>query len=176
MPITPTQGAFAVVLFATTLTACGAKPLSCGAGTVESNGQCVLRCGAGTVEADGGQCVPACPSGTVSMGGRCAPTAGSACTAAGFDCQDSATALECQASLWVALPCRGPSGCARAGATIQCDMSRNLAGDRCASTAEGRGLCTADGLGTLECRSGALVKTNTCRTCTESGGQIICTP
>jgi hypothetical protein len=55
-------------------------------------------------------------------------------------------------------------------------MRGNLEGDACASTAQGRGLCTADGMGTLECRSGTLVKTNTCRTCTEDMGMVVCTP
>jgi hypothetical protein len=55
-------------------------------------------------------------------------------------------------------------------------MTGNLAGDRCASTAEGRGLCTADGGGTLECRGGALIQTNTCRACVVTGSQVICTP
>lgn len=38
------------------------------------------------------------------------------------------------------------------------------------------GLCSADGRGTLECRSGVLVLTNVCRTCTEINDTIICQP
>ena len=49
-------------------------------------------------------------------------------------------------------------------------------GDRCASSAEGKGLCTSDGKGTLECRSGILVKTNPCTSCGVMNDQVICTP
>jgi hypothetical protein len=50
-------------------------------------------------------------------------------------------------------------------------MSKDQDGDACASTAVGSGLCTTDGLATLECRNdpttglNTLKKTNDCRTC-----------
>ena len=120
-----------------------------------------------------------CAGGCKTEGGRItcqAPTPGVACTSAGFLCYDATTAMECRVGVWLALPCRGPSGCANSSGVIRCDMSANLEGDACASTAEGRGLCTTDGRGTLECRSGTLLKTNTCRTCTVSGDQVVCQP
>lgn len=104
------------------------------------------------------------------------PKAGDKCSTTGFLCADPTTALECKVGAWVALPCRGTNGCKRATDVVTCDMSGNNAGDLCASTAEGKGLCTKDGTGTLECRDGALVKTNTCRTCSVSGDQVICQP
>ncbi len=148
------------------LVACGQKAAVCGAGTIEVNGQCVLRCAVGTVEIDGGTCV------AISTPRK----AGDPCTTAGFDCEGAAVALECQATVWVGLPCRGPAGCAKSGGLVTCDVSRNLAGDRCASTAEGRGTCTVDGKGTLECRSGTLVKTNSCSSCVVMGDTVVCTP
>jgi hypothetical protein len=102
--------------------------------------------------------------------------AGDKCTTTGFLCQDSATALECKVGAWVALPCKGSNGCKRTTDLITCDMSGNEAGDLCASTAEAKGICTKDGLGTLECRDGALVKTNTCRSCSISGDTVVCQP
>jgi hypothetical protein len=104
------------------------------------------------------------------------PKAGDKCSTNGFLCQDGANALECKLGSWVQLPCRGSSGCTKSGDTVQCDMTADLEGDNCASSAEGKGLCTADGTATLECRDGKLVKTNTCRTCTVQNDQVVCTP
>jgi hypothetical protein len=123
-------------------------------------------------------CLSAC--GSAAPGGSCDTT--------GFLCTDQVTALECQLGKWVALPCRGPSGCQRNGNTITCDMSANMEGDACASSAVGSGLCTSDGKATLECRNdpttgtNSLKKTNTCRSCTvmrnmTSGkDEVVCQP
>jgi hypothetical protein len=104
------------------------------------------------------------------------PKAGDSCNQTGFLCADDANALECRVGTWTQLPCRGSGGCKRDGSIIRCDMSGNQAGDTCASTAEGKGLCNSTGTGTLECRNGVLVATNTCKTCTVSGEQVVCTP
>lgn len=104
------------------------------------------------------------------------PRAGEKCTEAGFLCESASSALECKVGVWTALPCRGPDGCARTGDTVSCDMRGNVENDLCASSAEGKGLCTADNQGTLECRQGVLLKTNTCRTCTVANGLVTCTP
>lgn len=113
---------------------------------------------------------------------------GAPCDSSGFLCNDNVTALECQLGKWVALPCRGPTGCQRDGNTIKCDMSANLEGDACASSAVGSGLCTTDGKATLECRNdpntgtNTLKKTNTCRTCTvmrnstTGRDEVVCQP
>jgi len=119
----------------------------------------------------------------------CGSTApGSPCNTAGFLCFDQVTAMECQLGTWVALPCRGPTGCQRAGNTITCDMSANQEDDACASSAVGSGLCTADMTATLECRNdpmtgkNTLKKTNTCRTCsiqrnmTTMKDEVVCQP
>ena len=135
--------------------------LACGCGS-SMNAADAGPCDGGSLGADGG-CVPA-------------PKLGEPCSAAGFSCEAAATALECKLGNWVALPCRGPGGCSKANGTVSCDMTGSLAGDACASSAEGRGLCTADGLGTLECRDGVFLKTNTCRTCSVSGGLVTCQP
>jgi hypothetical protein len=116
------------------------------------------------------------------------PQPGGPCDTAGFLCASSTSAMECQLQKWVALPCRGPSGCQRDGNTIKCDMSGDMEGDACASSAVGSGLCTSDGMATLECRNdpttgtNTLKKTNTCRTCTvmrdttTGADQVVCTP
>lgn len=110
------------------------------------------------------------------------PKAGDSCNVSGFVCESSASALECKVGSWVSLPCKGINGCKREGDVVKCDMTGNAEGDNCASSAVGKGLCTADGLGTLECREDTasgllkLVKTNTCRSCTVSGDQVICQP
>ncbi|MBX7100728.1 MAG: hypothetical protein K1X89_23650 [Myxococcaceae bacterium] len=110
------------------------------------------------------------------------PKEGDKCDTIGFLCLDSANAMECYGSKWVKLPCKGTNGCKRENDIVRCDMSGNVAGDNCASTAVSRGLCTADGKGTLECReNGAgepltLQKTLDCRTCMVNGDQVVCTP
>lgn len=101
---------------------------------------------------------------------------GGTCSTNGFLCADTTAALECKGGLWVKLPCKGSGGCKREADVVKCDMSGNVAGDACASTAQGRGLCTSDMKGTLECRDGVLVKTNDCRSCTVNGDQVICSP
>lgn len=115
----------------------------------------------------------------VACGG---PKEGATCDTSGFLCVDSTAALECYAGKWVKLPCKGADGCKREGDLVRCDMSGNVAGDNCASTAVSRGLCTADGKGTLECKEttpGAplqLQQTHTCRSCTVMNDQVVCTP
>ena len=105
-----------------------------------------------------------------------APKAGDKCDTTGFLCADGSSALECKLGAWVQLPCKGGGGCKREAELIKCDMTGNEDGDACASTAEGKGLCTRDNLGTLECHDGVLKKTNTCRSCTVSGETVVCQP
>ncbi|MBI3182035.1 MAG: hypothetical protein HYZ28_07805 [Myxococcales bacterium] len=108
------------------------------------------------------------------LAGCGAPKEGDSCSQTGFLCLDSSAALECKAERWTKLPCKGPGGCKREGELIKCDMSGNLEGDACASTAEGKGLCNSTQTATLECREGVLRKTNDCITCTVTGDQIAC--
>src|SRR5438067_841254 len=104
------------------------------------------------------------------------PQPGDKCSQTGFLCLDGSDAMECRSSVWTKLPCRGSGGCSRDADVIKCDMSADQPGDPCASTAEGKGLCSQDGKSTLECRSGVLVQTNACTTCTVSGDQVVCQP
>ncbi len=109
------------------------------------------------------------------------PKEGDACSKAGFLCADTKAALECNGTKWVKLPCLGDNGCARAkdaqGAdVITCDISKNSAGDACASTQEAKGICTADQKAVLECRSGLLVKRSDCQTCTVDNNKVVCQP
>jgi hypothetical protein len=55
-------------------------------------------------------------------------------------------------------------------------MNGNVAGDGCAASAEGRGLCTADGKAVLECRMGVLVLVKTCGTCVMDATRVTCQP
>ena len=60
------------------------------------------------------------------------PQAGGACRGTGFDCADLATALECRAGTWAAVPCRGDGGCARGATEVSCaEKSDNAEGSRC---------------------------------------------
>lgn len=109
------------------------------------------------------------------------PRAGDKCETSGFLCADTTTALECRGAAWVSLPCKGANGCKRAGDLVRCDMSGDVEGDACASSAIGKGLCAAGGTATLECRDDGtgnahLVKTNTCRSCAVQGDNVVCQP
>jgi hypothetical protein len=107
---------------------------------------------------------------------------GTSCDTPGYLCNDKSNAMECQLSVWVKLPCKGPDGCASANGTVTCDMSGNAEGDACASSVVNTGQCSADGKATLECQSNAqtgaltLVKTNTCSSCSATGTEILCNP
>lgn len=104
------------------------------------------------------------------------PAAGDSCNTEGFLCSDAKTALECRVGSWQAIPCRGPTGCARTDDVVNCDLNGALENDACASTAEGRGLCTPDGRGTLECQQGKFVRTNSCSSCSVTGDVVTCAP
>jgi hypothetical protein len=106
----------------------------------------------------------------------CGVKAGDKCEGGGYLCASEKEALECRDRVWRALPCRGPSGCTEADSSIQCDLTGSVDGDACAASAEGRGLCTADGLAVLECRMGTLVQIKSCRSCTMSETRVICEP
>ncbi|MDY7230710.1 hypothetical protein [Hyalangium rubrum] len=112
--------------------------------------------------------------GFLFLSGCGGPDVGDSCSSSGYICSSETEALECRGSQWRALPCRGGLGCQEADGSIRCDTSANVAGDNCALSAEGRGLCRADGLAVLECRMGVLVETEACNTCSQNGSQIVC--
>ncbi|QSQ26969.1 hypothetical protein JY651_19515 [Pyxidicoccus parkwayensis] len=106
----------------------------------------------------------------------CGQKAGDSCEGSGFICQEDVLALECRSGTWREVPCRGPLGCRESADAVRCDTSNNQAGDACASSAEGKGVCRRDGLAVLECREGVLVETATCSSCTVQGDQVTCQP
>ncbi len=111
-----------------------------------------------------------------SLFSACGLKAGDSCEGFGYTCSSEKEALECRDKEWRALPCRGSSGCEESGDSIHCDMTGNVEGDACAASAEGRGLCTADGKAVLECRMGKLVQVTTCRACTMDSSRVSCQP
>jgi hypothetical protein len=112
--------------------------------------------------------------GFLFLSGCGGPDVGDSCQSSGYVCLDKTEALECRQGQWRALPCKGGLGCQESNGTIRCDTSSNVAGDNCALSAEGRGLCRADGMAVLECRMGVLVETQSCASCAQSGSQIVC--
>lgn len=112
--------------------------------------------------------------GFLALSGCGGPKSGDSCNVSGYVCDSETEALECRQNTWRTLPCRGGLGCSESSGSVRCDTSTNVAGDNCALSAEGRGICRADGLAVLECRMGVLVETETCRACAASGSQIVC--
>ncbi len=106
----------------------------------------------------------------------CGVKAGDKCQGHDYTCSSDAESLECRDKVWRALPCRGPAGCTERNQTVHCDLTGNVEGDACAASAEGRGLCTADGKAVLECRMGQLVQIRTCGTCTMDSTRVNCQP
>lgn len=107
----------------------------------------------------------------------CGVKAGDPCRGGGYTCASEKEALECRDKEWRALQCRGAAGCSEAtDDTIRCDMNGNIPGDACAASAEGRGLCTADGKAVLECRMGVLVLVKTCSACVSDDTRVTCQP
>ncbi len=112
--------------------------------------------------------------GILLLPGCGGPDVGDTCESSGYVCSSEAEALECRQTRWRAIPCRGPLGCQEVSGSIRCDTSTNEAGDNCALSAEGRGLCRADGRAVLECRMGVLVETEVCLSCSQTGSQVVC--
>ncbi|MCE9673688.1 hypothetical protein LY474_38390 [Myxococcus stipitatus] len=106
----------------------------------------------------------------------CGQSVGDDCDGGGFICQDAVLALECRDGKLREVQCRGPLGCRESGDTVRCDTSLNGAGDACAVTAEGKGLCSKDGKAMLECRQGVLVETASCSSCTVVDSEVTCQP
>jgi hypothetical protein len=106
----------------------------------------------------------------------CGVKPGDSCGGGGYTCASEKEALECRDKEWRTLQCRGAAGCSESGNDIHCDMNGNIAGDGCAASAEGRGLCTADGKAVLECRMGVLVLVKTCGTCVMDATRVTCQP
>lgn len=106
----------------------------------------------------------------------CGAKAGDACSGTGYQCASEKEALECRDKVWRSLPCKGGGGCTESDKTISCDMRNNVDGDACAASAEGTGLCTADGKAVLECRQGKLVQVKTCSVCTMDSTRVTCQP
>jgi hypothetical protein len=106
----------------------------------------------------------------------CGAKAGDSCSGSGYLCSSDKEALECRDKVWRALPCKGESGCTESGDTIQCDMRGNDDGDACAASAEGSGMCTANGRAVLECRMGVLVQVKLCSVCTMDSNRVTCQP
>lgn len=104
----------------------------------------------------------------------CGVKAGDKCEGGGYTCASEKEALECRDKVWRTLPCRGPAGCSEEGNSVSCDMVGNVEEDACAASAEGRGLCTADGKAVLECRMGMLVQVKECRVCTMDSTRVTC--
>lgn len=106
----------------------------------------------------------------------CGQKAGDSCEGSGFTCQEDVLALECRGGVLREVPCRGPLGCRETDEAVRCDTSNNRAGDACASSAEGKGVCSPDGSAILECREGVLEQTATCSSCSVNGDQVVCQP
>jgi hypothetical protein len=115
--------------------------------------------------------------------------AGGACSGSGYRCEDPESALECRDGGWTVLACPGPSGCVVGqaelpcssgdggtcvGAAVACDMTGITAGEACATSANGRGLCSADGKSLLECRDGTVLRTRACDQCSVTGSEVQC--
>ncbi|AGC45960.1 hypothetical protein [Myxococcus stipitatus] len=114
--------------------------------------------------------------GSLLFTGCGGPKAGDDCDGGGFVCQEAVLALECRSGTWREVPCRGPLGCRESDDAVRCDTSGNDAGDACASSAEGRGLCRRDGKAVLECRQGVLVETASCVSCVVQNSEVTCQP
>lgn len=106
----------------------------------------------------------------------CGAKAGDACSGSGYLCSSEKEALECRDKVWRTLPCKGGGGCTESGDSISCDMRGNVDGDACAASAEGSGMCTANGKAVLECRQGTLVQVKLCSVCTMDATRVTCQP
>ena len=93
----------------------------------------------------------------LGVGCACKTKAGDSCTSGQAACLDDKTSLACQDGKFIATPCKGAKGCKVIGATVECDISGNAAGDVCSKDDEGNTSCTTDGKQQIECKGGKFV-------------------
>jgi len=90
----------------------------------------------------------------VGVGCACKTKAGDSCTKGQAACKDDNTSLSCQDGKFIESPCKGAKGCKVEGATVDCDITGNAAGDLCSTDDEGNTACSADGKTQIECKGG----------------------
>lgn len=80
-----------------------------------------------------------------AVGFGCEPGVGSSCDPEEARCLNGSTQLVCQDGEYIATPCRGPGGCAVLPTVgVACDITKNKAGDICATHEEGAASCTTE--------------------------------
>jgi hypothetical protein len=93
------------------------------------------------------------------------PQPGGKCVTAGkYQCSDPTSALLCQAGTYVAVPCRGPQGCAGLGNNSACDDDLGLDGEACMMQVGGDNLsCAVDRSKEFICTQGKWTMSRTCK-------------
>ncbi|RYZ36321.1 MAG: hypothetical protein EOO71_32270 [Myxococcaceae bacterium] len=114
--------------------------------------------------------------GFLLLSGCGGPGSGDSCDGGDYVCLDDAQALECRSGTWRSLACRGPLGCRELSDSVRCDTSLNMENDACAQDAEGKGMCSPNGVALLLCEGGVLKKTQDCSSCTVQGDTAVCAP
>lgn len=89
------------------------------------------------------------------------PKAGDKCVAGQVACADPASALTCADGKYKAIACRGPKGCSKSGAQIDCDDSVAQENDGCDE--EDEVACSVDKKAALGCHGGKFVVDETCK-------------
>ncbi|HEX4478065.1 MAG TPA: hypothetical protein VH142_23425 [Polyangiaceae bacterium] len=69
------------------------------------------------------------------------PVPGDTCTPTDIRCVDAKTELACQKGVFIATPCKGPSGCRESNKQLFCDVTGNVTGDLCSTDEEGSASC-----------------------------------
>jgi hypothetical protein len=108
----------------------------------------------------------------------CKQQPGSKCSSNGkFMCADTSSALVCQNGIVVSVACRGPKGCAGAGAASECDDDLAQEGDGCMMTLNENYACSTDHKTELLCKDGKFAAVRTCKgtkACTIAANVIHC--
>ncbi len=123
-----------------------------------------------------GRVVAICAVGVFLLLEACKAKVGGSCLTGQIDCADKTTALICGAdSKYAAMPCRGPLGCVKAGAQVNCDNSKAQEKDACNEEADVA--CATDNKAALECKGGTFIVGETCKGphgCEIKGDKITC--
>jgi hypothetical protein len=80
-----------------------------------------------------------------------------------LSCAGADSALVCDSGAWVAVPCRGPRGCARRGEADECDDTVGVDGDRCPRNPPLDYACSSDHGAALVCKAGRFSPWRHCR-------------
>ncbi len=112
-----------------------------------------------------------CGAACTEAGGRITCSGEGDVCSSGTVCSSPNKGLDCFSGRYAAVDCNGPAGCSGTA----CDQSTAAESSRCLTANEGSGACNLNHDAVLSCTHGFWVKSQQCRACAVSSGEVVCT-